>query len=125
VEKHLLALIAQGAKQCQQLEKELAKSGAPELETLIRWYRVLILKLTTEADEAPELLRAAADLMKPVMDWARLQEKRRVWEFAERKYRDQVAAQKAASERELNAVKANGGIRPETMKRVERELKLL
>ena len=69
-----------------------------ELETLIKLHRVLVLKLSLEADGAPELLKLAKDLMKPVMDWARLQEKRKDRALAEQKHRDQLEAQKAARE---------------------------
>ena len=121
----LLDMIARGARQCRELERELGKTAAPELELLIQLHRALILKLTTEANAAPALLSAVADLMKPVMDWARLEEKQRLRRFAEKKYRNQVAAQKAAIEREIRAAKATGGISPETLERVERELRLL
>jgi len=45
--------------------------------------------------------------------------------LAESKYRDQVAASKAAIEKELGRAKRKGGLTPETMEAIERELKLL
>jgi hypothetical protein len=121
----LLALVARGAGQCQALEKALAAGRTPELELLIKLHRTLILDLCTQATESPALLSRVADLMKPVLGWAALEEKRRIRELAEQKYRDLVAAQKAAIEREINAAKASGGISPDTLQRVEQELKLL
>jgi hypothetical protein len=126
LEEQLFALIAGGAKQCRKLEEAVANGNTPELELLIQIHRSLILNLCAKGcEEAPHWLRLATDLMKPVLGWASLQEKRRIRELNEQKYRDQVAAQKAAIERELNAAKASGGINPQTLERVERELKLL
>ena len=48
-------------------------------------------------------------------------EERRDWE----KYRDQVAERKAAIEAELGKAKTTGGITPETLSKIEAELKLL
>ena len=124
-EAQFLAMVKRGARQCRLLEKALADGGAPELELLIKLHRSLILNLSTQGEKAPNLLRLAAELMKPVLGWASLQEKRRIRELAEQKYRDQVAAQKAAIERAINAAKASGGISQETLEHVERELKLL
>ena len=42
-----------------------------------------------------------------------------------KKYRDAVKARKAALERELNEVKSAGGISPDTLGKIEAELKLL
>jgi hypothetical protein len=121
----LLEQIALSAKQCQELERQFGQSPPPELETLIKLHRVLLFRLSTGADKATSLLRAVTDLMKPLLSWAGLEEKRRERDLAERKYRDQVAAHKAAIERELAAGKASGGINPETQERLERALRLL
>jgi len=121
--RQLLDQIAQAARHCQEIEREFGKSPPPELETLIKLHRVIILQLSTQTDSRAARLVTA--LMKPVMDWARLQEHRKERELAEAKYRDLVAAQKAALERELNAAKTAGGLSPETLEKIERELKLM
>jgi hypothetical protein len=41
------------------------------------------------------------------------------------KYRDQVEERRAAMERTLQAAKSSGGLTPETLEKIERELKLL
>lgn len=84
-----------------------------QLETLIKLHRVLVLKLSLEADARPELLKLAKDLMKPVLDWARLHEKRQDRALAEQERRDQ--AQRETEDR---------GLRPETLAKIERELNL-
>jgi len=107
------------------VEEEFGNHPPPELETLIKLHRVIILQLSAQMNSNPDAVRWVTALMKPVMDWARLQEQRRERELAERKYRDQVEAQKAALEREVNAAKSGGGLSLETLEKIERELKLM
>ena len=123
--EQLLNQIAAGARHCGQLEEHFGKNPPPELETLIKLHRVIILQLSAQMHSNPDAVRSVTTLMKPVMDWARLQEQRRERELAERKYRDQVEAQKAALEREVNAAKSGGGLSPETLEKIERELNLM
>ncbi len=117
----LLAQIADGARQYQELERQFGEHPPPELETLLKLHRLLILKFSLEAEGAPEMVRLVKDLMKPVIDWAQLQEQRRKRELAEQKYRDEAEARRAA----LAHAAEGGGLRPETLKRIEHELKLL
>jgi hypothetical protein len=117
----LLEQLSRGALQCQEAERRLKGLQGPELETIIKLYRVLIMKFSLEAETAPELFKLAKDLMRPVMEWARLQEQRREHDFAEQKYRDQQATQRAARTRE----EGGDALTPETLARIERELKLL
>jgi hypothetical protein len=117
----LLEQIARGARQCREVERQLRRHPAPEVETLIKLYRVLILRFSLEAEAAPELLKLVNDLMKPVLEWGRLEEKRKERQLAERKYRDQVETRKAA---ETRAAKGDT-LTPETLEKIERELNLL
>jgi hypothetical protein len=119
---HLLDQIAQGAELCRDIERKLAQHPAPELETLIRLHRMLILKLSVEAEGAPAMLKLASDLMKPLLDWARLEEKRREIALAEQKHRDQMEAQRA--EREKASGDASKALSTETLEKIERELHL-
>ena len=123
--RQLLDQISAAARHCLEVEQEFGRNPPPELETLIKLHRVLILQLSTQTNSNPETARLVTALMKPVMDWARLQEHRKERELAEAKYRDQVAAQKAALEREVNAAKITGGLSPQTLENIERELKLM
>jgi len=74
LQDRLLGQIASGARQCQEVEKELGKVGAPELDTLIKLHRVLILKLSTEVQADTELLELVNRMMKPVVAFARLKQ---------------------------------------------------
>jgi hypothetical protein len=74
-----------------------------------------------EANTDPQSLKLVKDLMRPLIDWERLEEQRKDRELAEQKYRDQLEAQKAAREQE----KGGDALRPETLARIERELNLL
>src|SRR3954470_6102835 len=91
--QQLLAQIRAAARHCQEVEREFGKNPPPELETLIKVHRAIILQLSAQRDCDPETVRQVTTLMKPVMDWAKLQEQRKERELAEAKYRDQIAAQ--------------------------------
>ena len=117
-QKRLLDRMAQGAQLCKEVETLLRGEPGPELETILRLHRVLVLKLSAEAQGAPELLRLANLLMKPLMDWARLEEKRKDRELAEQRRRE-AAQQKTAQ------AGANGSaLKPETLEEIEHELHL-
>ena len=120
LQEQLLAQIAEGAGLCVEVERQLSRNPTPQLETLIKLYRVLVLKICVEAEGAPSLLKLANELMRPVLEWARLEEKRKERELGEQKYRDQV--EKAAREKCDGAA---GALTPETLAKIERELKLL
>jgi len=125
LQEQLLSRISQVAKLCAEVERQFGQHPAPQLETLIKLHRVSILKFSLEANGAPRLLKLVSDLMKPAMDWARLQEQRRERDLAEQKYRDQVEAEKAAQAREARVQAGDAALTPETLKKIERELNLL
>src|SRR5258708_17579729 len=120
-EQRLLDQITLGARICAEIERELTKYPVPGLETLIKMHRAMILKLSLEAEIVPDLFKLVNGLMRPVLEWARLEEKRKDRELAEQKHRDQIEAQKVAGEK----VKGGDALTPETLARIERELKLL
>jgi hypothetical protein len=68
----LLQQISSGASACKEVELQFAKNPAPELETLIKLHRVLVMKLSTAGNVNPELLELVSSLMKPVMEFAKL-----------------------------------------------------
>ena len=72
----VLGSIASGAQTVQRVESEFAKNAPPELATLIRLLQVLIMELSTQAFADPALLELVASLMKPVLEFAKLTEKR-------------------------------------------------
>ena len=105
----LLGQIARCARECREVEQQLDHYPAPELETIIKLHRVLLLKFSAEANVAPEMLKFVKELMKPVMDWARLQEKRK----------DRETEQQRRQAGDGDALSA------ETLEKIERELNLL
>jgi hypothetical protein len=118
-EEVVLDRLGAGAKYCQDVEQQLARFVTPELETIMKLHRVIILKLSTQAEARPELWDVLKDLMKPVMDWARLQEQSKEREFAEQKYRDQAKKAEALEHKE------DAALSPETLEKIEFELRLL
>ena len=124
LQEKLLEQIAEGAGLCEALEQRFAGNPAPELDLLIKVCRLLVLKFSLEAETSPAVLRLLSDLIKPVMDWARLEEKRKEREFAEQKYREQTAAQRTADEKEKREASGENALKSETLQQIERELKL-
>jgi hypothetical protein len=116
----ILDLIAEAARHCQEVEQQFSAHPPPELETVIKLHRVLLMRYSLEAEKKPEVLKELREVMKPVMDWAALQERRKQRELAEQKYRDQVEAEKKE-----NGDGTGGALQPETMEQIERELSLL
>jgi hypothetical protein len=76
LQEKLLARIASGADQCAAVEKQFSKNPAPELETLIKLQRVLILNLSTQANADPDLMKLVAMSFGSVMEAERLRLKR-------------------------------------------------
>src|SRR4051812_19871189 len=68
-EAKLLGLIATGASQVKAVEKQFSQHAAPELETLIKLHRVLILQLSTQGATNPDMLKMADGCMRTVMEF--------------------------------------------------------
>ena len=64
----LLQRITTGSRQCKEVEAELAKNPAPELETLVKLHRVLILHLSTQGNADPEMLKLADQMTNTVLN---------------------------------------------------------
>jgi hypothetical protein len=116
----LLAQIAEGGKLCQEIKRQFKQHRCPELETIIKLHRTLVLSLCGQAQAMPERFALVSALMKPVMEWARLEEKRNQRKWTEQKSRDEAAARQAATA----ARGAPKVLTPETLERIERELNL-
>lgn len=102
MQERLLGQIASGSQQCREVEAALNRSGAPELETLIKLHRVLILKLSTEANVNPEMIELVGGMMKPVMEFAKLEAKKVDQALDERRVK--IMEQKAAQADEAKQV---------------------
>ncbi len=120
LQEKVLEQISYGSDLCEELNRNFTEKQTPELELLIKLFRVLILKLSVQANAEPGQARLASDLVRPVLEWARLEEKRKEREFAEKKYRDQLAA----ADKATPGATGENGLKPETLRRIERELKL-
>jgi hypothetical protein len=125
MQESLLAQITSGARQCKDVETQFAATPAPELETLIKLHRVLIMKLSTQANADPSLVETIFFMMKNVLEYSKIQEKRKDREFAESKYRDKVLEQKQKIESALESSKGKGGLTAETLKTIEEAAALL
>ena len=121
ITENFLERIAQGAELCRKIETQLRQHPAPELETIIKWYRLLVLRLSAEVQAVPELRHLLSALMRPVMEWARLEEKRKDRDSAEQRHREETAARNGARSGQADRDRA---LQPETLERIERELTL-
>ena len=118
--EQLLEQVAEGGRLCRELETRLNQCPAPELEVLIKFYRVLVLKACGEAQAGPERLAFFSALMKAILEWARLEEKRKQRELTEQKYHDDLSAREKAEASRLGPKV----LTPETLKKIEHELHL-
>jgi hypothetical protein len=73
LQQQMLQQISTGARQCKEVEAQLAKSPAPETETLIKLARVLIMKFSTESNISPEMSELVFNMLKPVIKWHEVQ----------------------------------------------------
>jgi hypothetical protein len=122
IQEQLLDQIEEGAKLCRKVEAQLRAHPAPGLETIVELYRVLVLKLSGELQAQPQTLTLINALMKPVLDWERLEEKRKDRELEQQKYRDQQAAREAAQLAQKHG--RDGALQDATLNKIERELNL-
>lgn len=118
LQEQLLAQIAYAASHCAEIERAFGQNPPPQTETLIKLYRVLILKLSGEGQVNPDQLKLAMSLLKPVLDWERFEDARKERQLAEQKERETQAAARSRDAGE-------DALRPETLEQIERELSLL
>jgi phosphoribosylanthranilate isomerase len=127
LQARLLTRITSGARQCAQVEKKFGQNPAPEIETLIKLHRVLILQLSTQATADPSMIRQADQMMRTVMEYVSGRTKadleRQKLSLAERRVK--LLEQKAAAFDKVKAAAAGGGVTAQTLEKIERELKLL
>jgi hypothetical protein len=68
-EQSLLAQITTGARQSKEVKAAFEKNPAPELDTLIKLVRVLIMQLSTGGVDNPEMLKLADQLTNTVLNF--------------------------------------------------------
>ena len=115
----MLAQIEQSAQHRAELEQKLKACPAPDLPLLIALHRVCLLRIYLQAGTDPQQLKVALDLSRPVIEWARLQEKQRENALAERKHRDTLKARKQEEK-----AKPRQALTQQTLEEIERELNL-
>jgi hypothetical protein len=123
----ILGLITSGSRQAAEVEKQFARNPAPQLDTIIKLHRVMILQLATQSVDHPELIDITNQLTKTVMDFVSGQTKANLEKskinLGERRVK--LLESKAAAFDQVKAAVNSGGITPETLTKIERELKLL
>jgi len=82
----LLKMIATGSAKIKEVEAEFAKNPAPELNTLVSLFRVLIFNLSTTENINPDLLDTATALTKTALDFEKLAVKRAELALSEEKF---------------------------------------
>jgi hypothetical protein len=68
-EAAILSQITNGARQSAEVEKQFSKNPAPQLDTIIKLHRVMIMQLATQSVDNPELIEVTNALTKTVMDF--------------------------------------------------------
>ncbi len=124
-EEQMLRDIATGAAQCQAVSAAFERHPAPELSMIIAQHRVLAMQFATRAHVDGSMIEMSERATKMALEFAKLEEKRAERELAETKYRDEVRERKRMLQAEVDKAKTSGGITPETLTRIENELKLL
>jgi hypothetical protein len=86
MQDQLLDRIATGAQASRQIEQQFAKDAPPGLETLLKLLRVQIMTLSMQGQADPELLQLAGNLLKPVMEHLKIEQKREELDLAKDKF---------------------------------------
>lgn len=119
-----LASVATGARMGREIEAAFAKNPAPELKLLVSLVKNLILNLTLKGAADPDALAAASELMKRVLDFAKLEAKDRDLALTERRVAllEQQAEKVRAA---VTAAKQPGGLTPAALAEIEQAAKIL
>jgi hypothetical protein len=68
-EEKLLGQITNGAGACKAVEKQFGEAPPPELDTLIKLHRVLVMQMSTQAATNPEMIKLADQGLRTVMEY--------------------------------------------------------
>lgn len=96
--------IATGAEKCRELDAAFASNPAPELAVLIKLLKNLIINLNLNPETPPDLIDRATALMKPVLEFAKLEQKQREAELDLEKFRDATRSKVEAGLDEIAAL---------------------
>jgi len=132
-QQEILGRIVSGARRSQEIEEAFAKNPAPELETLIKLQRVLVLQLSTQGAADPGMVKLADQLTNTVIQYVsgrtKAEFKGRELKLAEEKFQlefcemilDQALRDKAAQIANSNLSNADkiAAMRKEAFKSVD------
>jgi hypothetical protein len=110
-----------------ELKATLEENPPPDVAQLAALFRQIVSELTVYKDVDGKKLKTANELFKSVLESHKVEQSGQALAQAERKLKileDQVAETKAKIQAEIEGAKA-GGLKPETLERIERELGLL
>lgn len=114
-QERMLNLVASGSQQCADLEAAFAKNPAPELDTLLKLFKVLILNLTTRGETDPKLLQLADQLSRTALEFINGQTKARFkqQELEQAERRLQLSEKRAAQADQTVRVLSDAELSPE------------
>jgi len=92
----LLEQIHLGVENYREVKRQLAENPPPEMETLIELIRMFIFNKCVEFQKDPTLAKLITAMMKTVMDWAHLQEKVKLRELAQKRFKESMRKKLAA-----------------------------
>lgn len=96
--------IATGAEKCRELDAAFASNPAPELAVLIKLLKNLIINLNLNPETPQDIIDRATSLMKPVLEFAKLEQKQREAELDLEKFRDATRSKVEAGLDEIAAL---------------------
>jgi len=120
-EKEVLTHISDSTRQWRKYEAAFDKNSSPPIEHLLKLLRVVLLELNSKVKPDAATLRLIPGLMRPLIQWNRLEEQRKRRRLTERARRQELATRKAVEP----ASGTPKGLKPETLRLIEAELNLL
>jgi DNA-binding phage protein len=86
----VLSFIASGASMNQKIEEAYQRNPEPQIETLVKLAKTLVMQLSVQGATDPEKLKAANFLMGNVLDFLKIQEKAKDRAFNETKFKESL-----------------------------------
>src|SRR5262245_48580529 len=92
---------------------------------LKKLHDIAVLQLTAPPPADAAMIRLIGELMRSANGWTGLEQRKAVHQLAKEKYRDWRKAEEETRAHEQRRAREGGGIRPETLAEIERELRLM
>lgn len=123
----ILHRIASGRKVSEDIAKQFSENPPPELENILALLRVVIMQQAVEGKPDDELVKLATTALKPILEAEKQKLARAALELDQAKF-DLLKKKADAFDRAqaaMSEAKTKGGLTPETLQRIEAELRLL